>query len=185
MQAILSLNRSFVAWFTGLPSSGKTTLAVELQRRLLCSGIKSEHLDGDEVRQLLPAGFDHDARERHLRAVGFAASLLEKHGVPVLASFVSPYRSSRFFNRQLCKNFIEIFVATSKEECARRDVKGLYQKAEAGEVAEFTGVSSPYEKPDMPELTLITDSMTVEESVSEIYDYLIEHGYLAEQDKDE
>lgn len=150
-----------VIWFTGLSGAGKSTIAdrvaVDLDRR----GYRVERLDGDTVRNIFPAtGFTRPERDAHVRRVGFLASTLEKNGVFVVASFVSPYAESRQFVRELCRNFIEVHVATSLEECERRDVKGLYARARRGEITNFTGISDPYEPPAHPELVL--DSSRIE-----------------------
>ncbi len=116
-----------------------------------------EYLDGDAMREIFPTtGFTRAERDAHLRRVGYLASRLEEHGVIVVASFVSPYRESRDFVRGLCRNFVEIYVATPLEECERRDVKGLYARARRGEIRNFTGIDDPYEPPEHPELTLDT-----------------------------
>lgn len=159
---------SCVLWITGLPCSGKTTLAEALDKILTARGWRTEHLDGDNVREIFPqTGFDPDARNGHIRRIGYMASKLEKHGVCVIASFISPYRESRDFVRGLCRNFIEIYLSTPLEVCRKRDSKGLYRKALAGEIAHFTGVQAPYEIPPKPELTLDTSKLTVEETVAQ------------------
>ncbi len=166
-------NNAFVLWFTGLSGSGKSTLADEVYARIAKNGQRVEKLDGDVLRGLFPAtGFSKQARDEHIKRVGFMASRLEKHGVIVLASFVSPYNEARQFVRDMCDNFIEVHVATSLEECERRDVKGLYKKARNGEIKNFTGIDDPYEPPGEPEILIDTEKQTVEESVSEIIDYI-------------
>jgi len=134
-------------WFTGLPCSGKTTLAERVKQVLEAEGSAVELLDGDDIRKHFSAGvgFSRDDRSNHLKRVAFLCKLLTKHGVVVLASFVSPYRDNREYARQLLDGrFAEIFVDTPLDECIRRDVKGMYKKALAGEIKEFTGVSDPY-----------------------------------------
>lgn len=146
-----------VFWLTGLPASGKSTLARLLAAELTKDGTRVEHLDGDEVRSLLPSvGFERAQREQYLRYMGFLCSVLERNGVTVIASFVSPYAASRDFSRSLCRRFREIHVATPLEECERRDPKGLYARARSGEISHFTGVDDPYEPPARPELRLDT-----------------------------
>jgi adenylylsulfate kinase len=113
-------------------------------------------------------GFTRAEREEHLRRTGYMASRLAAHGVTVVASFVSPYRESRDFIRRLCRNFGEIYVATSLDECERRDVKGLYARARRGELRNFTGLDDPYEPPEQPELTLDTQTLTVEQCVAKV-----------------
>lgn len=146
-----------VVWFTGLSGAGKSTIADRVAADLERRGLRVERLDGDTVRDIFPAtGFTRPERDAHVRRVGFLASTLEKNGVFVVASFVSPYEESRQFVRGLCRNFIEVHVATSLEECERRDVKGLYARARRGEIANFTGISDPYEPPANPEVVLDT-----------------------------
>ena len=159
--------KAFVLWFTGLSGAGKSTLADKTYRYLKQKGLKVERLDGDKVRSLFPdTGFSKEERDRHIKRVGFLASLLEKNGITVISSFISPYAEARRFVRQLCKNFIEIYVKTSLETCEQRDVKGLYKKVRAGEIRQFTGVSDPYEAPEDPEIIVETDKVSVEESFS-------------------
>lgn len=162
-----------VLWFTGLSGSGKSTIAewvvAELERR----GEKVEYIDGDALRSVFPAtGFTRDARNEHLQRTGYLASRLEAHGVIVVASFVSPYKESRDFVRRLCKNFVEIYVATPIDECERRDVKGLYARARRGDIANFTGIDDPYEPPEHPELQFDTRSLTVAQAGQLVLDRL-------------
>ncbi len=162
-------NRPCVLWFTGLSGSGKSTIAERVVDMLERSGTPVEYLDGDRVRSVFPGtGFSREERDQHIRRIGFLASLLEKHGVTVVASFVSPYRDARAFVRGLCRNFIEVHVATPLAECERRDVKGLYAKARRGEIRKFTGVSDPYEQPKKPELVIDTTSMSVDEACGKV-----------------
>jgi adenylylsulfate kinase len=128
-----------------------------------------ERLDGDTLRGIFPGtGFDRKSRNEHIMRVGVMASLLEKHGVLVIASFISPYRQTREFVRKQCRNFIEVYVNASLQECERRDVKGLYARARAGEIQQFTGIDDPYEAPESPELAIDTERRSVEESLEEI-----------------
>ncbi len=169
----------FVLWFTGLPSSGKSTLADCVAEKLEYMGMKVERLDGDKVREIFPkTGFSREDRNMHIRRIGFLCSILEKNGVSPIASFVSPYRESREFVRGICKNFVEVYVATPLEECERRDVKGLYKKARAGEIRQFTGVDDPYEEPENPEIVIETQKESVEESAEKVIDYLKQRGFL-------
>jgi adenylylsulfate kinase len=166
-----------VIWFTGLSGSGKSTLSGWVCDRLRQRGYKVEHLDGDSVRNIFPAtGFTRSERDEHIKRVGFLASKLEQHGVVVVASFVSPYQESRDFVRRLCRNFVEIHVATPLEECERRDTKGLYAKARRGEIKNFTGINDPYEQPRNPELTLDTRSLTVDQAGRHVMAWLREHS---------
>ena len=158
-----------VLWFTGLSGAGKSTLAEEVHRRMAKEGLRVETLDGDIVRRVFPkTGFSRPERDAHVRRVGFLASLLEKNGVFVLASFIAPYEESRQFVRSLCSDFIEIHVATPLEECERRDVKGRYQKARQGEIKYFTGIDDPYEEPVNPELRVDTTNMSIGAAADEV-----------------
>jgi adenylyl-sulfate kinase len=173
-------NRGFVLWFTGLSGSGKTTLAKLIETELKVRGVCVERLDGDVVRQSLTAdlGFSKEDRDKNIQRVTFVAKLLSRNGVGVLASFISPYRATRDWVRSEVTNFVEVFLDCSLEECIRRDVKGLYAKALAGEIPEFTGVSDPYESPLDAEITINTAEESIEESFARIIGYLEEKGYV-------
>ncbi len=161
--------RPAVIWFTGLSGSGKSTIAQHLKDQLDRRGWRCEHLDGDVIRGIFPAtGFSREDRDAHVRRVGYLASRLESHGIIVIASLISPYGESREFVRGLCKNFIEVHVATPLSECERRDVKGLYARARRGEITRFTGIDDPYEVPVDPELTLDTCDLSPEEAGGQI-----------------
>jgi adenylylsulfate kinase len=184
-QANPSTNRphaqaGFVLWFTGLSGAGKTTLAKLIEQELKTRSVRVERLDGDVVRQSLTAdlGFSKEDRDKNIQRVTFVAKLLSRNGVGVLASFISPYRATRDWVRGEVTNFIEVFVDCSLEECIRRDVKGFYSKALAGEIPEFTGVSDPYEAPLNPEISLNTTDESIEESLAQIMSYLEEQGYV-------
>ena len=169
----------FVLWFTGLPSSGKSTLADAVAEQLTERGLKLERLDGDKVREIFPkTGFSREDRNMHIRRIGFLCSILEKNGVCPVASFVSPDRESRDFVRNLTRNFIEIHVATPLEECEKRDVKGLYKKARAGKIKQFTGIDDPYEPPADPELTIETQKETAKDSAKRVITYLKQRGFI-------
>ncbi len=162
-----------VLWFTGLSGSGKSTISEKVYARLKNEGYEVEHLDGDAVREVFPStGFSKEERDDHVKKVGFIASLLQKHGVFVVASFISPYRDARDFVRQRCQDFTEVYISTPLEVCEARDVKGLYEKARAGEIDNFTGISDPYEPPEDPELDIDTTDITPEEGVQMVFDYL-------------
>jgi adenylylsulfate kinase len=162
-----------VIWLTGLSGAGKTTIAVPVVAALAARGAAVELLDGDAIRELFPAtGFTRPERDAHIRRVGYLASRLEAHGVTVVASLVSPYRESREFVRSLCRRFVEVHVATAFAECERRDPKGLYRRARAGEIANFTGLDDPYESPEAPEIVIDTTVMTPDEAAARILAYL-------------
>lgn len=158
-----------VIWLTGLSGSGKSTIAEGLYKKIQSRGMKVEYLDGDRVRNIFPkTGFSKEERDRHVKRIGFLASMLEKNGVIVVAAFISPYEESRKFVRDLCNNFVEVHVSTPLEECKRRDIKGLYARAEKGEIKNFTGIDDPYEVPLQPDLRIDTTNITVDEAVNRI-----------------
>lgn len=159
-----------VIWFTGLSGSGKSTLSEALYKALKKKGIKVEHLDGDVVRDIFPkTGFSKEDRNGHIRRIGFLASKLEQNGITVIASFISPYKEARDFVRGICSNFIEIYVATPLDVCEKRDVKGLYAKARAGEIKQFTGIDDPYEEPENPEIKIDTTNLSIDEAVNIVF----------------
>jgi adenylyl-sulfate kinase len=167
-------------WFTGLSGAGKSTIANIVVASLRERGRKVELLDGDEVREHLSAGlgFSKADRDTNIRRIGWVASVLARNGVVSVTAAISPYRSVRDEVRSWVDNFVEIHVATSLEDCETRDVKGLYAKARAGEIPEFTGVSDPYEPPRSPELVLQTAGHTPEESAAEVVAWMEAHGLL-------
>ena len=173
-----------VVWLTGLSGSGKSTIAVAAERVLIERGRLSYVMDGDNVRHGLNKnlGFSPGDRSENIRRIGEVAKLFADAGVVVFTSFISPYRSDRDGVRTLLApgDFIEVYVDASVETCEKRDVKGLYKKARAGEIPEFTGVSAPYEAPERPEIVLDTNRQNVEESVEQVVRYLEEKGYLNE-----
>jgi adenylylsulfate kinase len=174
--------RGVTVWLTGLSGSGKSTVAIGVEKLLVESGHAAYVLDGDNIRHGLNKnlGFSPADRSENIRRVGEVAKLFTDAGVIVLTSFISPYRVDRDMVRALLGpgDFIEVYVSASLETCESRDVKGLYQKARAGQIPEFTGISAPYEAPEQPELVLDTGRQTVEESVGELLRYLEEKGYL-------
>ena len=164
-----------VLWLTGLSGAGKSTIAMELERRLFQKGWQVNVLDGDNVRHGLCSdlGFSPDDRAENIRRVGEVAHLFAKAGLLVITAFISPYRADRERVRAIdAEAFHEIHVATALDECERRDPKGLYKKARRGEIADFTGISAPYEPPAAAELTLLTDGKSVEETVGELLAYV-------------
>ena len=174
--------RGVTIWLTGLSGSGKSTIAVAAERELANRGHLAFVLDGDNIRHGLNnnLGFSPEDRAENIRRIGEVSKLFTEAGVIVFASFISPYRSDRDAARALMGSgdFVEIYLDASLETCEQRDVKGLYKKARAGEILEFTGISAPYEAPESPELVLDTDRQSVEESVSKLVEYLDEKGYL-------
>jgi len=164
----------FVVWFTGLPGSGKSTLARLLKEVLQQQGVRSEILDGDEIRKRLTKGLGYSRadREENINRIAFVAGLLARVGAVAITAAISPYRTSRDQARKEIPNFIEIHVQCPLEECIRRDPKGLYAKATRGEIQNFTGISDPYEEPQNPEILLLTDQQTPEECIRVILKYL-------------
>ena len=164
---------SFVLWFTGLPASGKKVLADNVYAELKDNGLRVERIDSNDVRPLFPeTGFTAPEINRHVKRCGHLAAMLEKNGVIVVSSFVSPYRESRIFARNIAKNFVEVYLKTTPEACERRDTKGRYEKARRGEFPMFPGVSFPYEESDHPEIVVEVDHVSQEDAVRQIVDYL-------------
>lgn len=172
----------FTVWFTGLSGAGKTTLAQRLVSELGSRRIKVEVLDGDEVRTNLSAGlgFSKADRDRNIRRIGYVSRLLARNGVGVITAAISPYREVREEVRQSIENdgaqFIEVYVKCPINVLAERDVKGLYRKALAGEITQFTGVSDPYEEPLDPELVVETDRESIDQSMERIIAELAKRG---------
>lgn len=174
---------SLVVWFTGLSGSGKSTLANELDWRLMERGINSYVLDGDNIRHGLNGdlGFSPAERSENIRRVGEVARLFIDAGTIVLTAFISPYRADRDRVRALMErdsDFFEVYVNTPLEVCEERDPKGLYRRARAGEIPEFTGVSAPYEAPVAPEITVDTSRNDVTACVDELIVALVDRGYI-------
>jgi adenylylsulfate kinase len=168
------MSQGFTLWFTGLSGAGKTTLTEALVPQLRTRGVQVEVLDGDEVRTNLSKGlgFSKEDRDTNIRRIGYVARLLSRNGVGVIAAAISPYRDIRDEVRQSVEadgaKFVEVFVKASLDTLIARDVKGLYKKALAGEIKQFTGVSDPYEEPLNAELVINSDSETIEESAARI-----------------
>ncbi len=175
-------HKGSVVWLTGLSAAGKSTIAINLEKLLFDKGYQVCLLDGDNVRHGLnkDLGFSPEDREENIRRIAELAKLLANYGLIVITAFISPYKVHRNQARKLLDNgrFLEIYVKCSLEECARRDPKGLYKKAFAGEIKEFTGVSAPYEPPENPELEIDTEKLDVEESVDAIYKLLNDSGII-------
>ena len=167
-------------WFTGLSGAGKSTLSLALAEILRSRGAKLEIMDGDEVRENLSKGlgFSREDRDTNIRRIGYVCHLLARNGVVVISAAISPYRSLRDENRERIGDFVEIFAKCPLEVVAERDVKGLYKKAFAGEIANFTGVSDPYEEPENAEIVVETDKESIEESAQKIIRYLEEHKWI-------
>lgn len=172
--------KGFTLWFTGLPCSGKSAVADRVADMLRKRGMKVERLDGDIVRQSLTRdlGFSKKDRDENIRRITFVAKLLTRNGVAVLTSFISPYRKARDNARREIGSFVEVYVQCPVEVCMERDVKGMYKKAIAGEIKEFTGISDPYEEPLNPEIFLDTDKESLEESAHKVIKKLNDLGYL-------
>ncbi|MFP8881948.1 MAG: adenylyl-sulfate kinase [Myxococcota bacterium] len=175
--------RGVTVWLTGLSGSGKSTVAVAAEAELTRRGHLCFVLDGDNVRHGLNSnlGFSPEDRTENIRRIGEVAKLFTEAGVIVFTSFISPYRADRDAVRALMPegDFVEVFVDASLETCEGRDVKGLYKKARAGEIPEFTGISAPYEEPEKPELVVDTGDQNIEQSVAQVIDHIESKGYLS------
>ena len=178
----LNKQHSCILWFTGLSGAGKSTLAHALEDRLHRLGKRTYVLDGDNIRKGLCSdlGFSDEDRTENIRRIGEVAKLMIDAGVIVMTAFISPFRNDRQVARDLVKDgdFIEVFCNAPLDVCEDRDVKGLYKKARAGEIPEFTGISSPYEEPLNPELKIDTDRLSVDECVDSVIEYLEKKAYL-------
>ncbi len=178
-----SRHRGGVLWFTGLSGSGKSTLALELERRLFERGYQVYVLDGDNLRHGLNAdlGFSPEERTENIRRVGEVGALFARAGFIALSAFISPYRSDRTRARQAAVGgmFHEVFVKANLATCEARDPKGLYKKARAGEITDFTGIDAPYEEPETPDFVIDTSRATIDESVGQLIDYVVRNFALA------
>ncbi|WP_462211504.1 adenylyl-sulfate kinase [Staphylococcus hominis] len=175
-------HKSAVIWFTGLSGSGKSTISVALEKALFEEGKHSYRLDGDNVRHGLNKnlGFSPEDRKENIRRIGEVSKLLVDAGTIAITAFISPYREDRDEVRDILEDgeFIEVYTECSVEECEKRDPKGLYEKARSGEIKEFTGISAPYKAPKHPEITINTETQSIDESVEHILNYLKEHKYI-------
>ena len=175
-------HKACTVWLTGLSGSGKSTIAVDLEKRLWERGIRAYILDGDNIRHGLNKnlGFSPADRTENIRRIGEVAKLFTEAGVVALTAFISPYRADRDQVRKIMADgdFVEVHVDCPVEVCEQRDVKGLYKKARAGEIKEFTGISAPYEAPEKPELTINTAGQSVEDSAKQILAYLEKQGIV-------
>lgn len=176
----LKATAGFAVWMTGLPSSGKSTIAKQLETRFRNDGLRVEVLDGDEIREHLSPnlGFTKADRDTHIRRLAYVGKLLTRNGVIVVAAAISPYRETRAYARSLIGSFVEVYINCPLEVCIERDVKGLYRKAIAGQIAEFTGISDPYEPPERPELEIRTDLETSLDSSARILTELKRLGFI-------
>ena len=169
-------HKAYLLWFTGLSGSGKSTLANLVEIALHQQGISTYILDGDNIRQGInkDLSFAPEDRTENIRRIAEISNLMLDAGVVILAAFVSPYTKDRMAVKEIvgADNFIEIFVNTSLEECERRDVKGLYKKARAGEIKNMTGISAPYQPPIAPDIEIITDGQPIEKSVKKIIEFI-------------
>jgi adenylylsulfate kinase len=172
----LNKHKSAVIWFTGLSGSGKSTLAHSVEEELYKLACRTFVLDGDNVRHGLSSNlsFSDDDRKENIRRIGEAAKLMMESGVIAMTAFISPFKNDRNLVRQLLPqgDFIEIYCNASLEACESRDVKGLYKRARAGEIKNYTGIDSPYEAPNNPELVIDTEDESLEESVTKVIDFL-------------
>lgn len=170
-------HKSFLIWFTGLSGSGKSTLANLLENELHEQGIHTFVLDGDNIRLGLnkDLSFNGEDRSENIRRIGEVANLMVDAGLVTIAAFVSPFEKDRQLVRSIVgsENFIEVYVSTPLEECQRRDVKGLYEKALKGEIREFTGISSPYEGPNNPDITIDTSAMSTDEALDQLLELVL------------
>src|SRR3989338_20806 len=175
------MSQGVTIWFTGLSGSGKSTIARILEKRLRAMGRKVEVFDGDVVRTNLSKGlgFSKEDRDTNIKRIGFVCHLLTRNDIIAISAAISPYREVRDYNRSLIGNFVEVYTKCSLDECAKRDVKGLYQKAMRGEIKGFTGVDDPYEEPLHPEVVCETDKETPEESAEKVLNKLEALGYIS------
>jgi adenylylsulfate kinase len=174
------MTNGFTVWFTGLPSSGKSTIADALATELKKTRKNVERLDGDKTRALFwpELGFSKADRDENIRRVSALAALLTRGDIAVITSFISPYKEERKMAREQIGRFLEVYVRCPIPVCMQRDVKGMYQKAIKGEIKEFTGVSDPYEEPDSPDIILDSDKESLETCVQKVINLLDSKGYL-------
>ena len=178
--------KPFVLWFTGLSASGKSTIANIVEQKLFKMKYKTYLLDGDNVRHGLnkDLGFDENSRIENIRRIGEVAKLFNDSGLIVLTAFISPFVSDRKLVRDLFSEgyFLEVFIDSSLEVCEKRDPKGMYKKARSGEIDNFTGISSPYEKPENPEIHLLNNDAQLEDLSNELIYFLIKNKYIEERE---
>ena len=184
---LLLNQKPFVLWFTGLSASGKSTLANIVEQKMFSMSYKTYLLDGDNVRHGLnkDLGFDEESRIENIRRIGEVSKLFLDTGIIVLTAFISPFKSDRDLVRSLFQKgqFLEVFIDSSLETCENRDPKGMYAKARSGEIKNFTGISSPYENPEKPEIHVINNSITLDEASNQIINYLVKSNYITQENK--
>ncbi|MDD9967261.1 MAG: adenylyl-sulfate kinase [Myxococcales bacterium] len=177
--------RGVTVWFTGLSGSGKSTLARAVEQRLVSEGRSAYVLDGDNLRHGLNGdlGFSPGDRRENIRRIGEVARLFTDAGIVIMCAFVSPYRADRDRVRGLLPegDFVEVYVSTPLEECERRDPKGLYRRARAGEISDMTGLTAPYEPPKRPEMSVDTAALSIREGSAKVIGFLLENGYLSKK----
>ena len=177
--------KPFVLWFTGLSASGKSTIANIVEKKLFSMDYKTYLLDGDNVRHGLnkDLSFDEESRVENIRRIGEVSKLFTDAGLIVLTAFISPFISDRLLVRDLFEegNFLEVFIDSDLETCEKRDPKGMYKKARNGEIKNFTGISSPYESPINPEIHVLNNNSTLDESSNQIINYLIKNKYIKKE----
>jgi adenylylsulfate kinase len=182
----LKRHKSCILWYTGLSGSGKSTLANKVEEKLFDMGLHTYILDGDNVRMGLNKGlgFSEEDRKENIRRIGEVAKLFVDAGIIVSTAFISPFRSDREMVRSIVTSgeFVEIFIDASLEVCESRDPKGLYKKARAGEIKQFTGIDSPYEAPQNPELSVKTGEKSLEECAQDVIEWLISNNYIPAED---
>tara|TARA_S200000501_G_scaffold378801_1_gene443795 strand:- start:4292 stop:4903 length:612 start_codon:yes stop_codon:yes gene_type:complete len=174
--------KPFLLWFTGLSASGKSTIANIVEQKLFQLNYKTYLLDGDNVRHGLnkDLGFDEISRVENIRRIGEVSKLFNDAGLIVLTAFISPFKSDRKMVRDLFegRDFLEVYIDASLDVCENRDPKGMYKKARSGEIKEFTGISSPYEAPENPEIYVLNNEISLEEASNQIIDYLTKNNYI-------
>ncbi len=178
----LNKHKSGIIWFTGLSASGKSTIAHATEKKLFDRGIRTYVLDGDNVRYGINSnlGFSPEDRKENLRRIAEFSRLFVDAGIIVLASFISPYKTDRDYVRSRFNgdNFMEVYVSCSIDECERRDPKGQYKKARAGIIKNYTGISSPYEEPENPDIVINTEHFDLEDSVNKVLDLLEKRKFI-------
>ena len=176
------MHKGFTLWFTGMSGAGKSTISGMIEKRLRQSGARVEVLDGDEVRTHLSQGlgFSKEDRDTNIRRIGYVCQLLSRNGVIAISAAISPYRQVREELRARIPEFVEVYVECPLQVLAERDIKGLYKRALAGEIPNFTGVSDPYEPPANPEVTVNSATETPDQSADKVWQYLVARGLIAQ-----